>query len=387
MKQFILSLIFILLVQIQGYSQTFTHSGKIMTDSSIGIPGVTVKLYERTTTTSGNNSTTVKVYRTHGGTGSTTQYQQYPSTRSEMDRCFNTSYSNTTLWSTTTMSGNSSLNFGAYTTLTSAGASVPSWGDYYATEVSFTFTPLETGTYSFGLTSDDGGDLWLVNYGSLIEWYGGKGTGVYKYGSVSLTAGTSYTLIARMQEYSGGDGLYVVWKRPSQSAHSYQSAEVGTVTTTTSAWTLKTTTTTNSSGDYSFSNSTNSTKSYYIEIVKPTVSTIISTKDFVGISDIVLQKTSIKSYHYHKFDMNTDGNLTISDMQYISSIINGARSFTKTTLLFTQSEWTTLSNGTTNLKSTIPGITTNYTFTPSSGGTTNFYLLSPGYTNQSKLTY
>jgi len=55
--------------------------------------------------------------------------------------------------------------------------------------------------------------------------------------------------------------------------------------------------------------------------------------------------------------------------------------------LFTSSQWSSLSSGTSNLKSTIPGITTNYTFTPTSGGTTNFYLLSPGYTNQSKLTY
>ena len=145
---------------------------------------------------------------------------------------------------------------------TSNGASVPNGGDYFSTEVTFTFTPAESGSYSFGLTSDDGGDLWLVNYGSVIEWYGGKGTGQYKYGSVTLTAGTSYSFIARMQEYGGGEGLYVNWKRPSQSGYSYQSSEVGTSTTTTSAWSLYKTIYTNSSGYYSISESATGAEYY-----------------------------------------------------------------------------------------------------------------------------
>ena len=185
------------------------------------------------TTTTTNSNTSVRIFKTHNGNGSTSQYSQYPSTRSEMDKCFNTSYSNTTLYWSGTISGTYSLNFNQYTTLTGQGASVPNYGDYYATEVTFSFTPKETGNYTFGLTSDDGGDLWLVNSGSVIEWYGGKGVGQYVYGTVSLTKGTTYSFIARMQEYSGGDGLYVYWKRPSQSGYSYQSDEIGGTTTTT----------------------------------------------------------------------------------------------------------------------------------------------------------
>ena len=183
-----------------------------------------------------NSNTSVKIFKTHNGNGSTSQYANWPLTRSEMDKCFNTAYSNTTSYWSGTISGTYSLNFGSYTTLTGQGASVPSGGDYYSTEVTFYFTPKETGTYTFGLTSDDGGDLWLVNYGSVIEWYGGKGVGQYVYGSVSLTKGTTYTFIARMQEYQGGDGLYVYWKRPSQSGYSYQSDEVGGTTTTTTTY-------------------------------------------------------------------------------------------------------------------------------------------------------
>jgi hypothetical protein len=40
-----------------------------------------------------------------------------------------------------------------------------------------------------------------------------------------------------MQEYGGGDGLYVLWKRPSQAGYSYQSDEVGGTTTTTTNYT------------------------------------------------------------------------------------------------------------------------------------------------------
>lgn len=194
--------------------------------------GTYSRSYSVTTTTT-NSNTSVKIFKTHNGNGSTSQYQAYPSTRSEMDRLFNTGYSNTTQHWSGTIGASSSLNFWNYTTLTSAGASVPNNGDYYSAEVTFTFTPKETGSYSFGLTSDDGGDLWLMNYGSVIEWYGGKGMGGYVYGSVSLTKGTSYTFIARMQEYGGGDGLYVYWKRPSQSTYSLQTDEVGGTTTTT----------------------------------------------------------------------------------------------------------------------------------------------------------
>jgi predicted acetyltransferase len=36
-----------------------------------------------------------------------------------------------------------------------------------------------------------------------------------------------------MQEYAGGDGLIVYWKRPSQSTYSLQTDEIGVSTTTT----------------------------------------------------------------------------------------------------------------------------------------------------------
>ena len=360
----------------------FTYSGYMYSANGGAAINVPVKLYKRTTTTTGNNSTTVKVYRTHNGTGATTQYSSYPSTRSQMDRCFNTSYSHTSLWSTTTMSGNSSLNFGTYTTLTSAGASVPSSGNYYAAEVSFTFTPAETGTYSFGMTSDDGSDLWLVNTGSIIEYYGGKGVGTYRYGSVSLTAGTSYTLIARMQEYSGGDGLYLIWRRPSQSVYSYQSSEVGTVTTTTSSWTLDATAYTNSSGYYAFSRTTTASTQWYIQVDVPTRIQAYTSTDIETVSNIILGKSTVNGLSYHRFDVNDDGRLNIADKYYVAARKSGR--FTRWRLasdvrIFTTAQYNSIVAATTNVRATYPGATNHTTGTLTSGGTLNLYIIAPGY--------
>ena len=124
------------------------------------------------------------------------------------------------------MNATTCLNFTAWTTMTNAGASIPNNGDFYSVEVSGVFTPVETGTYFFGINSDDGSDL-IINGTLVTSYYGGHGMGGYQIGSISLVAGTSYTFTARMQEYGGGDGMAVVWRRPSQGAYSLQPAELG----------------------------------------------------------------------------------------------------------------------------------------------------------------
>ena len=43
-----------------------------------------------------------------------------------------------------------------------------------------------------------------------------------------MVAGTSYSIVVRMQEYGGGDGLSFAWRRPSQSSFSIQPDEIAT---------------------------------------------------------------------------------------------------------------------------------------------------------------
>ena len=374
--------VIVLFFLVNALSAQFTYSGYLYNANASGASNVPVKLYKRTTTTTGNNSTSVKVFKTHNGNGTTSQYAQYPSTRTEMDKLFNTAYSHTTLYWSGSLSGNASLNFNQYTTLTSAGASVPPSGDYYSTEVTFYFVPKETGTYSFGLTSDDGGDLWLVGTGSVIEWYGGKGTGTYLYGNASLTKGTTYTFIARMQEYGGGDGLLIHWKRPSQSAYSYQSDEVGVSTTTTSAWTLNITSNTNSSGYYSFSRTVATGDEWYIQVDAPTRIQAYTTTDIQAVSNIILGKTARTGLSFHMFDVNDDSKITVADKYYVSA--RKAGRFSKWRIapdvrIFTTAEYNSIVAATTNVRATYPGVTTYSTSTLTSGGTLNLYLIAPGY--------
>ena len=184
-----------------------------------------------------SGQTRVNIYSTHGGNGSSSQYANYPLTTSEFDRLFNTAYSNTTLAWNGNLNASTSLNNSIYTTLTSAGAVVPNSGEYFSLEVNATFVPVETGTYTFAIDSDDGSDL-IINGSVVVSWYGGHGMSnnfSLHTGTISLTAGTVYSFKARMQEYGGGEGLKVAWKRPSQGSYTLQTSELNPSSTITSS--------------------------------------------------------------------------------------------------------------------------------------------------------
>ena len=297
----------------------------------------------------------VKVFRTHAGNGSTSQYPNFANNRSQMDMMVSTAYSNTTLWWSGVMNATTCLNFTTWTTMTSAGAIIPNNGDFYSVEVSGIFTPTETGTYFFGINSDDGSDL-IINGTLVTSYYGGHGMGGYQIGSINLVAGTSYTFVARMQEYGGGDGLAVVWRRPSQGVYSLQPTELGiyvppaiisgivTVPTLTSyptvslyringtTETLVETKTVGTNGSYSFTVPANNT-TYKIY---PSLSIQgITSQDFDLIwgevknintpnniqSGLIMTGTK----QWKAADVNRNGILDLGDAYLVASHINGSR--------------------------------------------------------------
>ena len=106
---------------------------------------------------------------------------------------------------------------------------VPNGGAYTGIKVTGYFVPAETGTYSFGIDGDDGVDFSLD--GNVVtSFYGPHGFAGYHYGTVSLVAGKSYAFMARYQNWGGGWGMYLVWKRPSQSTWTTQIDEVTSLT-------------------------------------------------------------------------------------------------------------------------------------------------------------
>ena len=290
----------------------FLSFGQTVTLTPIGnqdVSGIPVSVEHQITT--GNGTTSVRIFRTHFGNGNTSQYAQYPLTRAAMDRLFSTAWSATTLWWSGSINATSSLNFYNYITLTNAGASVPPNGDYYSVEVTFTMVPMETGTYSFGIASDDGSDLWIGST-SVIEYYGGKGVGPYKYGTYSMTAGTQYTVIARMQEYAGGDGLLLRWRRPSQSTWTLQTDEIGIAS---SSWVNQGTQTTTSTGVVTFSNTNN--YQYRVNIDASNMSNTFTESEMNYLMYLRMFPNQIASWDYHTmnfFEADSSDIATYSDV-------------------------------------------------------------------------
>ena len=317
------------------FSQTITLTPIGTQDVS----GIAVTVEHQITT--GNGTTSVRVFRTHYGNGSTAQYANYPMSRTEMNKLFNAAYAATTLWWTGNLNATTSLNFTNYVTLTNAGASVPTNGDYYATEVTFTFVPLETGTYSFGMTSDDGSDLSIDGI-SVIEYYGGKGIGTYKYGTYSMTAGTQYTIVARMQEYGGGDGLILRWKRPSQSAYSLQTDEIGVSST---SWVSQGTKNTNSSGQASWTNSSN--LPYRVTIDVSQKFHLLSWDDLNYLMYKKSNLSPVTDWDFYTLDLNNSSVFDWDDIIWGYDLVSTSTWHNK--YIFTQSEKTTIeSNPNTN---------------------------------------
>ena len=328
--KFILTLIFILTVSIVGYSQTFTHSGSIRTEGNVGVGGVTVNLYKRVTPVI-TGFTNQQNYNGHS---------YYRST-------------GTAFWS-------------------AAKAACDNMGGHLVTvttqaENNFIFGLWPSGW--IGLTDEVNEGVWRWVTGetySYTSWNPGEPNNAGNEDYVQFVGG------GKWNDLPNGVNLpYVL--------------EFEYIVTTT-AWTIAATSVTNSNGQYSFSQPTNPSVEWYIEVVVPTVTSNLTSADFEGVGDVVTQKVALRPFHYHKYDLNLEGKITTADICIIADRINGAP-FTKSTLFFTNAQWTSLNSGTSDLRTTIPGITTSYTFTPTSGGTSNFYLLSPGYNNQGLLTY
>ena len=163
-------------------------------------------------------------YKTHNGNGVTNQYNAHPNNAAEFDAILNTANSNTTI----THTGEVALSI-----MCDGAIQTPHWySEFYAIKFEFWFIPTQTGTYRFGINSDDASDI-SVDGTIISTYYGGHGAGGYQYGSKSMVAGTQYKIVARYQEYGGGDALFVRWSRPNApNTYSYWNEEVTNINST-----------------------------------------------------------------------------------------------------------------------------------------------------------
>ena len=109
--------------------------------------------------------------------------------------------------------------------LNSAGISVSSNGEKFSLVATGFFVPSETGVYRFTCEGDDAVDL-FVNGVNVVGNYGGHSVGALgsHTGTINLTANIKYSVRARMQEFAGGEGLRVFWRKPSQTSGWIQDA-------------------------------------------------------------------------------------------------------------------------------------------------------------------
>lgn len=150
-------------------------------------------------------------------------------------------------------------------------------------------------------------------------------------------------------------------------------------------WALHQTVYTNSSGYYSFSQSTNPATEWYIQIDAVLPVSTLQVIDISGVSNIILDITPKKSIHWQVYDVNGDGNITISDAYYINRKRTGMSSTwigTAQSKLFTQAQYTTITTGTVDTRLTYPGVSSFTITNPVNGGSSTYYIIAPGYKGQ-----
>ena len=152
---------------------------------------------------------------------------------------------------------------------------------------------------------------------------------------------------------------------------------------TTSSWALYKTVYTNSSGYYSFSESYDPSKEYYIQLDVANPVTTITNTDVIAPTDIILSKVLRKSIHFNQYDVNNDGAITVSDAYYINKKRYSTASTWPSLYLYTPTQYTSLTTGTTDLRSSVVGVSSITINSPVSGTTAgNYYLIAPGYKGQ-----
>jgi hypothetical protein len=156
-------------------------------------------------------------------------------------------------------------------------------------------------------------------------------------------------------------------------------------------WVLHQTVFTNSNGYFSFSQPTNPATEWYIQIDVPNGPvTSLTNNDLYNANFKVLNR-NFTSIDYFRYDVNNDGKITISDVYYIhmkkAGLFPTWTSPLPKTRLFTQTEYNSIINSTTDLRPTYVGSSSIILNSPTNGGSSSYYIINTGYSNSTILTY
>jgi hypothetical protein len=315
-----------LLLAVNAFSQTFTYSGYIRNADGTGAVNVPVKLYKRTTPVM---------------TGFTSQSN------------FNGhSYYRSTGSMTWTDARQACVNMGGHLVTSTSLA-----------ENNFLFNLWPNGW--IGLTDEITEGVWKWVTGEPYSW------SYWNNGEPNNAGNEDY-----IQFVGGGR-----WNDLPNASLPYVLEFEYTVTYT--AWVLHQTVYTNSTGYYSFSQASSPSVEWYIQLDAPTPQSVATTTDVLGPTDIILSKIARKSIHWNMYDVNVDGKISISDAYYINKKRYTTIASWPAPKLYTTAQYTSLTGGTTDLRTSIPGVSSITINSPVSGTTNgNYYLIAPGYKGQ-----
>ncbi len=149
----------------------------------------------------------------------------------------------------------------------------------------------------------------------------------------------------------------------------------------TTSWVLHTTVLTNQNGFYSINITSDPSREHYIQVDCPTPTQTFTDNDAKRISDVIFGKVAVNGLSFHRYDLNNDNKINVSDQFLLFAMKSGLVSnwSVPRSRLFTSAQYSAISASSGNVRATFPGSASLSTSTLNSGGSTNFYLISPGY--------
>ena len=123
---------------------------------------------------------------------------------------------------------------------------------------------------------------------------------------------------------------------------------------------------------------------FRVKVTAPIPTQQFTNNDGKRISDIVFGLFPLNGLTFHRFDLNNDGKINVSDQFILFGLKSGiisSLSISRSSY-FTLSEFTSIRNSSTNVRSTFPGSNSLITGNLTRGGSQNFYIITPGYSGK-----
>ena len=319
-------LILLLLLPVLSIAQTFNYSGYVYNANEVGISGVPIKIYKRTTPnivgfTSQTNYNSHSYYRSTGSM----------------------------IW---TDAKQACTNMGGHLVTLADNA-----------EQTFVYNTWPSGWIGFSDEVVEGSFVWVT--GEPVTYTN------WNPGEPNNAGNEDYT-----QFVSGGK-----WNDLPNTSLPYV-IEFDYIVTTT-PWVLDGIAYTDGTGKYTISKSTNPSVEWYMTIDSLLMPPLLNTDAQSVLSTVITNSVNAKKYYLQ--DVNNDSKITVSDSYYIYGMISG-RFFnwlgtTPKYRLFITAEWNTIKISNLNLKATYPGVQSYTISSPVNGGSTDFRLIRTGFTN------